>query len=446
MKKYFGQTRERARLFFSLGILTAALFFSACQIEGDTQPGLLPESLESVLETMSLEASPAPYGGTETQLTAVWQDGLDAPFFLAGSQAGDAILAWSDVDGHSHLEGLDLNKGVSSREKLFEIENRVAVTGRYEPDAGRLILVTKSEPYAGSWTLVRNLYLEGWSVAGERLFETTIVATDDYETVGNQGYYDGGARLASDGTGYAVFFGSLRRWPDGVTHEGDYLQYFDKNGEKLEGGWSWGTSHSFRQRFIHDGENYVMATIGDAYPRGLVYSVIGQTDDKLALEASQPDESLYQYVPYSLGDLAKTSDGSAVVFDSLEDRESYDIAWMSAGRDGVRSEVKYIIEGDGRHERIPRMATYGDGYYLVSWAWYENTGQELNAHFYPVLEESGFEAMLVDEKGRPALGTEDLDIRWRGRTEFTSLNDGSVVWVSDTKEAGKLTIYRFMAP
>lgn len=52
-------------------------------------------------------------------------------------------------------------------------------------------------------------------------------------------------------------------------HTGDTLLTFDDNGDEIKYGWSWATSHSLLQDQIYDGQYFVTASLGDAYPMGI---------------------------------------------------------------------------------------------------------------------------------------------------------------------------------
>ncbi len=398
----------------------------------------LPSSIAAVLDRSAIDVAPLElYGAGETIFTGAYLDGRDVPL-LAVAPDGLALVAWPDSNGDSHV--LSLTDAGEVADELFDVPARVVLDLVGTGDG--IVMLTKEEDTQLGWSAARSLYLSKYDRNSlELVFDTVVVATEDYDTEGNQGYFNGGARLAWSGTEYGVYFGSLRHFSDGVTHEGDVFWRADAAGQWIDGGgWFWGTSHSFRQRVVHDGSQFVTATVGDFYPRGLVVDVHGRTTDRLLMPASEAADDFYQYVPMSTGELITSETGSLLSIDSVDERPSYDIGLFDIAGDGAVRGPLWVTESEGVHERLPKIAHFGPDHLFVVWAEYDDVPTDPEQHYYPGLDEVRFTAAITDLDGAIVVGPEPIEASYRGLSRLVNHPDGDIGWVSDV--SGEIEIFR----
>ncbi|MCB1140205.1 MAG: hypothetical protein KDK23_15700, partial [Leptospiraceae bacterium] len=208
-----------------------------------------------------------------TSYTFAMSDGISAPELLFHQNR--AYLIWTDAGRNGRISLLSAD--------LSRIERNVAkISGRRIADAvydGKgFVLLTIEWSGSGKKLNEHTAHIEAYNPDGKLRFRTRIVGTLEYKKEGDQGIDTtfGTFNLQWSGKVYAAYFSTYRKWDDGVVHQSEYLALFDEKGNLQKNangnpeGWNWNVSHSFRPRMVWDGKRFLMSTVGDAYPRGLV--------------------------------------------------------------------------------------------------------------------------------------------------------------------------------
>ncbi|MEQ9366603.1 MAG: ankyrin repeat domain-containing protein, partial [Leptospirales bacterium] len=310
--------------------------------------------------------------------TYAMSDGSPAPKLVTGPD-GELYLGYNDADSNARVVLLGEN---------FRIERSIVqIKGKrledfVADDDGVALLLTEFDSEQKQNYISRQhhtAHIEKFTSKGRAIFRTRIVGTREYKQEGDQGIDTTFGTFsivhdASEDT-YATYFSTYRRWDDGITHQSEYLALFDgDHGERRmrsdranPEGFTWNVSHSFRPRFVHDGERFVMATVGDAYPRGFVVQFFPQGKRELPVKVpkAKPGET-YQYVPVSTGDLYARDEQTWIVFDSAVGKSDYDIALALVEGDSVGKPI-YLTNTNRSRERIPRIVPFGREHFLVLW-------------------------------------------------------------------------------
>jgi hypothetical protein len=120
----------------------------------------------------------------------------------------------------------------------------------------------------------------------------------------------GSSRLHFADSKYASYYAHQQQFsenPDSAeVHQGDMLVFLDTDGNKLTGGWNWGTSHSLDERIDHDGEAFVTVSLGDAYPKGITFQRVDKISKKTIM---QLDANMGGWANGDLGGLVILDEG-----------------------------------------------------------------------------------------------------------------------------------------
>ncbi|WP_232369378.1 ankyrin repeat domain-containing protein [Leptospira abararensis] len=378
---------------------------------------------------------------TSISYTNAMSDGTPAPK-LVYTESGEYFLAYNDTNSNGRILSLD-SKFKMIREilslKSYRIEDILA------DSSGITVLLSAFDLEKKGNYESRNFhsaFINQYTTSGKLNFSTKIVGTKEYKKVGDQGIDTTFGTLTLAKTAddrYATYFSTYRKWDDGVTHQSEYLALFDHSGKRMmrpdgksQEGFTWNVSHSFRPRFVNDGKQLVMVTVGDAYPRGLVVDSFPSKKRELPIVVPKagPGET-YQYVPISTGDLYAKDGTTWITFDSNLDQSSYDIGLLIKSND-VLSKPIYLTNTTKQRERIPRIVPFGKDHLFVMWM--TDVGTEKDKWF-PKIDKMSLEACLIQKDGtivtKPQNFGSGQGLSFRSAARFFNLADGRFGWVND---------------
>ena len=440
--------------------VAAVLRTSPAQLQAETRASSFSEMAAGARKIAMRVPNGHLMGGTQNPAyTSAMSDGNPAPKLVIGPDQ-KMYLGYNDAESGARVAVL--NADFSIARELVKISGKRVEDFLVDSD-GIALLLTEFDSERKQNYIDRKFHtahIEKYNLSGRVVFRTRIVGTREYKKEGDQGIdtYFGNFNIASDGDDtYATYFSTYRRWDDGVTHQSEYLALFDaddgkqrmREGGRGPEGFTWNVSHSFRPRFVHDGERYVMATVGDAYPRGFVVQSFPNRGRELPVPVPKAAAGeTYQYVPVSTGDLYARNKTTYIAFDSAVGRSDYDIGLVISGEDGAISKPIYITNTPRSRERIPRVAPYGDDRLLVLWM--TDTGAAKDKWF-PNMQSMALEGAIIDNAGRvisqpSAFGTKG-QFQLRAAARMFQLPGGQVGWVNDvTGLADQLEIVLIPGP
>lgn len=378
---------------------------------------------------------------TALSYTYPMSDGTPAPK-LVYIELGEYFLAYNDDQSNGRIISLDSNfkfrKEIVSL-KSFRIEDMIA------DSKGLTVLLSEFEVKKKGKHEIKNFhtaYINQYDKSGRINFSTKIVGTKEYVSVGDQGIDTTFGTLSITKTAdnhYATYFSTYRKWEDGVTHQSEYLALFDHNGKRVmksdgksQEGFTWNVSHSFRPRFFNDGDQLVMMTVGDAYPRGLVIDTFPNRKREIPIIVPKAGANeTYQYVPISTGDLFSKDGTTWIVFDSNLNRTSYDIGLIIKSKDQLSKPV-YLTNTSKSRERIPRIVPFGEDHLFLLWMTDDGPEKE---KWYPQISKMKLEACLIQKDGtivsKPQSFGFGNGMVFRSAARFFQLPNGKFGWVND---------------
>jgi len=374
--------------------------------------------------------------------TYAMSNGNPAPKLIA-KDSSTFYLAYNDSNSNGIILQLDSQFKVINT--TFHFKNK-----RIEDFAldkkGIILLLTEFDikPNAKYLDLqFHTAHIQKISFDGKSIFNTKIVGTKTYDKVGDQGIDTtfGNFNIAISPNGdYSTYFSTYRKWDDGVVHQSEYLAFFDSaKGERILNdsgkyplGFTWNVSHSFRPIFASDGKNLILATTGDAYPRGLVVQEFpaGKRDLPIEVAKAKPGET-YQYVPVSTGDIYAVDGKAWITFDSSYNRSDYDIG-LVIREDGKSSKPIYLTNSKTKQSRIPRIIPYTKDAFLVLWM---NDSGPSKSKWFPYMKNMSLAGAIIDKDGNIISQEDSLDpkgnLRFRSSSKLFRLPDGRLGWIND---------------
>lgn len=417
-----------------------------------------PAEADSVAATIAARAkryfvpvSGGHYAGKDDPTyTYSMSDGyLTKPILVVG-KSGQRFLAYNDSDWNGRIVLLDNNFQI--QKEIVRFSNK-KIQDMIADEDSVVTLLAEFTVKRKNGVVNRDLHtahIEKYNTAGGKVFSTRIVGTLEYKKEGDQGIASSFAafNISKSKTHYATYFTTYRRWGDGVTHQSEYLAFFDRSSGKREMdpenkkyalGFTWNVSHSFRPRFVFDGERFVMAKVGDAYPRGfIVESFPGLKQNMVITVPPAAAGETYQEVAVSTGDLYGRNGNAWVVFDSAIGRSSYDIGLVRVQGGSVGAPI-WLTNSSGTRERIPRITAYGKNFLVI---WGVDTG---NQKWFPGNADIQLQAAMIGEAGNlisaPANFGGKGEFKMRGDARFFEIPEAGIGWVNDhTGDANKLEI------
>ncbi|MBL8022622.1 MAG: ankyrin repeat domain-containing protein [Leptospirales bacterium] len=417
-----------------------------------------PAEADSVASAMAARAQkysvPVPgghyVGKNDPTYTYSMSDGYLTKPILVVCKSGQRFLAYNDSDWNGRIVLLDNNFKV--QKEIVRLSNK-RIQDMIADEDSVVALLAEFTPKRENGYVDREIHtahIEKYNLTGGKIFSTRIVGTLEYKKEGDQGISSSFAafNISKGKTQYATYFTTYRRWRDGITHQSEYLALFDRSSGKLEMdpenkkyalGFTWNVSHSFRPRFVFDGERFVMAKVGDAYPRGFVVESFPRQKQNMVVAVPPAAQGeTYQEVAVSTGDLYGRNGNAWVVFDSAIGRSSYDIGLVRVQGGNVGAPI-WLTNSSGIRERIPRITAYGKNFLII---WGVDTGKQ---KWYPANADIQLQAAMIGESGNlisaPANFGGKGEFKMRGDARFFEIPEAGIGWVNDhTGDASKLEI------
>lgn len=378
---------------------------------------------------------------TTLSYTYPMSDGTPAPK-LVYIESGEYFLAYNDGESNGRIISLDSN--FKFKKELLSLKN-LRIEDIHADSNGLTVLLSAFEVKKKGNYETKNFhtaFINQYNINGKINFSTKIVGTKEYINVGDQGIDTTFGTLSLTKTAdnyYATYLSTYRKWDDGVTHQSEYLALFDETGKRMmksDGktpeGFTWNVSHSFRPRFLNDGKQLVMVTVGDAYPRGLVIDTFPNRKRELPIVVPKAGANeTYQYVPISTGDLYAKDSTTWITFDTNLNRSSYDIGFIIKNKENLSKPI-FIASTTKQRERIPRIVPYGEDHLFLLWMTDEGPEKE---KWYPKISNMKLEGCLVQKDGtivsKPQSFAFGKGMMFRSAARFFILRDGKFGWVND---------------
>ncbi|XDD46406.1 ankyrin repeat domain-containing protein [Leptospira sp. WS39.C2] len=431
-------------------ILKSILNLSIClsitnlsSLSAQSEPILEINKISEQIERISVKIPSDHFYVTNTSIsyTNAMSDGVPAPK-LVYLESGEIFLAYNDGNSNGRIVSLDTNFKV--KEEILILKN-LRIEDTIADSNGLTVLLSAFQMEKKGNYESKNFhtaYINQYSISGKLKFSTKIVGTKEYKNVGDQGIDTTFGTLTLEKSAddrYATYFSTYRKWDDGVTHQSEYLAFFDESGKrvmksdgKTPEGFTWNVSHSFRPRMVNDGKQLVMVTVGDAYPRGLVVDHFPSRKREIPIVVPKagPNET-YQYVPISTGDLYAKDGSTWITFDSNLNRSSYDIGLLIKQND-ILSKPIFITNTTKQRERIPRIVPLGKDHLFLLWMTDNGTEKD---KWFPNISKMNLEGCVIQKDGtiisKPQSFGVGKGLVFRSAARFFQLPDGRFGWVND---------------
>jgi len=307
---------------------------------------------------------------------------------------GGGMIAWTGTDGRVHLTPFDAEDQREGPDIDIEGEE---VRGLQVHGDGAALLVKRGDVM----TLLRI------DRDGEVLWEKDLVGNANQSVAGSK-WVDGWGRegrLGWDGSRYLAYFGHTQQFGAQGKHQGDLLWYFDSSGEKADGGWDWGCSHSLDVRLTHNGTRFGPVCLSDAFPEK---AMLFHHRTRIRPEPSGNESGGSEG---RLGGLVPMDDGFAFSFGSPDaGRTLRDIGIVFLDNDGQPGAEHWLTDTSGVDEEAPHLARYGEDF-LASW-----------------MDGDEHKLALVDEEGALKKPPSSIDAKIGARDDMIRLSNGDPGW------------------
>lgn len=384
---------------------------------GDLSPGVLPDLGPLKIEEPEYLPASCPTKTLEQALVRYEVDGAlgtGSTHYIAPTTRGGVVVALARqekvvvyvIDGLGRLVG-----------QPIDLQGRRVLGVATGPDA---LIATLIERADGALELVI------LRADGQLLSRRLAMPAVDREAVGSvwPDALVAAGRLVFDGSGWVAYLSVERRWPDGQAHQGDTLRYFALDGTPVDGGWSWGCSHSMALRLGVVGGQPVPVCASDCYPHKGVLLQAKQPlypDDAYANCAGDYKTALAGVVPFG--------DGAWVGFAGRQERQSVDVGLVKLNANLLPGPVRWVT-ADAQDDSAPQLARLGQSRLLTGW----------------VTQGRSYLARLDGSSGKPEGEPEAVGLAALDRaSDFVTLANGDVAWVF-TADSRKLTLARVCRP
>jgi len=211
--------------------------------------------------TIDVSAAGTPYdtrAGSQSGPQSVY--GKNNEFVLFDGAGGMFSVFWQDYAKNKlYLTSLDTN--LSVKNMALPVSSGVIGTCTTDPDGNLyyLTLGTGSDPV---------IQLVKTDSAGKLIKKRTLSNSQSefnvyaFGDVVNLQYADGKLGM--------VLARTMQKSADGLNHQGSIAVVFDANDLSTLRNYGQNSGHSFNNRVIADGNNFITMTLGDNYPRGIV--------------------------------------------------------------------------------------------------------------------------------------------------------------------------------
>jgi len=311
-----------------------------------------------------------------------------------------------------------------------------------------------------TWAAVRRVRLDGTQIFQTDLFRSANLTDED-----TKGAPEGGRLGYLAATDQVVaYFGHTQRYDDGVRHQGGYLATLDASGAQtvLNG---WFGSHNLDRRLLVGDAAASVIGLGDAYPEGIFFSVLGARPQPVVLYplaaagngatngqlGGMVDVGSEILLPF-ITNRSVPQDLDAGTWPDIDDTISQQIRDAAGNGTDVgllrlpKSEMNprmaltatwlEVARPEGvRLERL-KSARYGAGSLtLLAWAEASGSGRQAAlSYFTMVIDPSG--AVCQPKTALPA------DAAFTAADDIVRRPDGSIVWASPVAAGLQLVTLR----
>jgi hypothetical protein len=402
---------------------------------------MLPASCGDAASTYAVTSTMLDASFVVAEGARSWGGGLPRTPVAVDAASGDVYVGFTR-EGDSVVIA---KEGAPAAEAVV-IEGS-AIGGVAVPSAGVAALVfdPNAEVDARMWSRVVQV-----PASGERI-ESDLFNSPNLEDVGTKGAPTT-ARFAyvAESDLLVAYFGHTQRYMDGVRHQGGYLATIGASGEQdlLEG---WFGSHNLDQRMLVDGEQVAVLGLGDAFPKGIFFSFIGDartnviyrlaadgvgtTNGQLGGMVDFGDQIIAPFIT----NRSVAQDLDAGEWPDIDEAISMQIRDAAeAGTDMGLLPIPKSSLPDGDLEPVwldpqpaegarlasLKSARYGTGE-LILLAWAELTGDSRN-------ETATYYTMVVDREGLVCQPKTELDaaFAFNDGDDLVQKPDGSIVWAN----------------
>lgn len=354
---------------------------------------------------------------TETDLSPDRIDLTNGDYFapakpvLLSTHAAGASVAWADSSDTVHVNVLSADdRAVGAHHTL----SGRAVRGLVAHADGHGLLVRGADARDDQMFLVR------LDASGGVVFDLTIVGDNTHEEAGDKWIdtWSHEGRLAWSGDTYGAYFGHTGNHGANGNHQGDFLGYYDAQGNQTSGGWGWGCSHSVDLRLQHNGNRFGPVCLSDCYPG------LGFYFNHNSLVFNEPTGDCRGATDGRLGGLVPTTDGFLLSFAAPEGRASRDVALVHISDSVDVGTPIWLTDSAGVDESAPHLARLGDQL-LLGW-------KEGGDHVLAV----------VDEAGTFLEGPVTVPVRFAALDDFVTFSNGDAGWAYAWDDLSLLKVVR----
>jgi hypothetical protein len=232
---------------------------------GATEPPPPPESCGEASRPYALSAAPLAGALAPYVATSGWGANLFTQMPAVVTREGAVVVGFS----HQHEGSISVTIVSDPPSLLAPITIPDAVLGglAVTSDGVGVLLFEPTLVGQRRWAQVRRFDWEG-----NEQFATDLFRSPNLDDEGTRGEPGTGRLGFVGGTGELIaYFGHTRRYGDGVRHQGGYVASLDAGGVATVHD-SWFMSHNLDQRLLVDGDRAVFLGLGDAYPKGIVFT------------------------------------------------------------------------------------------------------------------------------------------------------------------------------
>jgi hypothetical protein len=346
---------------------------------------------------------------------------------LVPRPSGGAVVGYLGSEEKLHIVPLDANDTRAGDELVLDRQiNWFASVVAH--DDGVAALAFNKLDWWPSPSKPNKVYFARWNAAGALV--TDVELAHDYS-----GFYHAG-KLVFSGEHYVAYYpiNSDHDGEDGG-HEGDNLLLIDGGGQRLEGGWGWGCSHSGDQRVFAQGDKLGAICDSDTYPqKGIIFM-----NSKLI--HPQPDAT-GGFGHVELGELLAVPGGYVLIFTTaiegldasnnpiMRRGNQWDVALALFDDQGTVTSLRFLTSTEAR-ETKPHVALYNDDLFVM----------------YGTVQPDGsetFTALVQTFSGKTVIEPERLNIDIKRHDQIVSFSGGDVGWAVPRAEGG-IRVYRVRA-
>jgi hypothetical protein len=404
-----------------------------------------------------------------------------APLVISPIPSGGSRIAWMGNDGMVHLAALDasdqLVAGSTFALPAFDFQDL------YADQNGGVVLVSRASAAGGTGNCGTPTNLCGtppnppdpcfdmylvrfdgttptWAT---KLTDSTatsppyLTSPTDPNNIVFIWWYAHNGRIAYDGTNYGAYFGAAISVSQGGCvniHQGDRMKVVSKAGAIQGGGFDWGCSHSGYERILWDpaAKRYVtvckndLATTTESGRLALAPNFTATTSVISSLDLYYSDFGSVLTAGGG-GYWAITSNirtGQTANSNGLADIHLFH---FNAGGATAAADMDVLLVSDGKNDRAPHLAAYGNGQMVA--AWEESTATGDLAQNDP--NRKMYVQILDATTGAPPAGSTAAEVgplqvavlgsRYQ---DFRTFPDGSVAYAAPGGSATQVKILRVL--